>query len=140
MPVRPEVVILLADVDIADKLFEVGGLPDKPIGEFIRESKHRDGRVVTEAEAVLIGSATPEEFEATARLALAEADYAQDLAAANQRFVAILQSAWDRLPEGSTADDALALLPPAERAEAEELAGRLFPDGYLYLGGGGPAV
>jgi hypothetical protein len=72
---RPEVVTLLADIDFLTRIGERGCIPtDKPISEFIRESRHDDGRAITEAEAELICSAGPEDLRAVIRLLDAEQD------------------------------------------------------------------
>lgn len=140
MTALPEVVTLLADVDFLTKISKIGGLPNKPIGEFIRESKHLDGRPISEAEAELIGSATPEDLRAVQRYLDTNAELARDRERDVDRFVAIVEPAFDKLPPDSVMDDALASLPPADRAEALELADRLFPDGYVYPHGGGPRL
>jgi hypothetical protein len=131
---RAEVVVLLADTDGLARISRTG----RPLPA--REWRHLDGRLVTDAEAGLIDSATAEDMRAVIRLIDAQTELRQAQQRDRERFAALVVPRFGELPPGSVLDDVLAILPPGERAEAEELAATLFPDGYLYPRGGGPEL
>ena len=110
MTARPEIVAVLTSLDLEHS--DLVG----------RRLFHLDGRPFTPDETELFFDATAEDLEAAAIVSKAVADQAQ----ARRRD-------WERLTElcsphitrGGRLIDALPLMPPADRAEAEEIMARL---------------
>jgi hypothetical protein len=124
--IRAQVVALFADV--APETDD----PDDWVRVPIREWKHLDGRTVTEAEAELIGSATVDEVGAAGRFLVAEAEFASSQAADMERLIEIMSPYWASRLDW-TVDEVADLLAPDLRAEFDEIAGRLYPDGMIVL-------
>ena len=112
---NPEIVAVLLDVD------DLTAWPD---------IHHRDGTPCTPREVELAGRGTLAELDACADLARAETGMAAQRMTDHDRFSELVFSVhgW------ATVGEALGMLPPAERAEAEQIAARLWPDGRIYPG------
>ena len=117
---NPKIVALLADCD------NLLAYPDLT---------RRNAQPFTPAEVKLIGQAGIAELDAKTRLMAAGVEFAETKARDSSRLVEILSTApaWQH---GATTGDMLSQLGPVLRDEAEQITGRLFPDGYISFGPG----
>ncbi|MBZ3906772.1 hypothetical protein [Streptomyces griseiscabiei] len=106
--VRPEVVVLITDVD-----FDRRDDPTRPY--------HRDGRPFTAAERALLVSCTPAERAAAKAQMRLEADWQRELDAMQDAFVELLMKYFAKLPKDSVVSDAVAIMTDEDHAEYERL-------------------
>ena len=125
--IRPEVVKLLASVDIT-ALDE-----HKPLPEAFRELRHHDGRQVTPGEAKQIASSTLAESAHAVTLSRAVAEAHSARADDMRRFSELARPYWGDDQPDTTIGDALAAMTAAERAEADTILARLNGDSLDYL-------
>lgn len=97
----------------------------------VQDWRHLDGRLVTDAEAEMIQRTPIRDFETAVDLIGAEADMYRQRSDDAQRFLELLRPY--RRSDRTLVEDVLPLLPPEQRAEAEELWDRIAPGGYLHL-------
>lgn len=116
--IRPEVVALLADLNLA-------GHPDN--------WSHTDGRPLTPAERDLVLSATFAELEALLDYTKRAMDHAEEQAAAITRIGEITAPHFAGLPAGSRMADVMPLLTDAELVEIDGLMELVAPDGYVFI-------
>jgi hypothetical protein len=99
----------------------------------VQDWRHRDGRLVTDAEADTIRKTPLRDFRAALDLFDAELDMLRRQVEDGRRFAELMRP----YPDTMLVKDILPLLPPEQRAEAEELWDRIAPGGYLILCGDG---
>ena len=111
--IRPQVVGLLLVLDMP--------ACNWPAGHPVR----MDGTPFSAAEAELVAGATWPELRAARDLMQSEAEAAQEKATDYGRLADLMRPYLDRLGPGATLQDAMAVMPPAERTEVAELVERL---------------
>lgn len=115
---------MTADPEIVAMLISIADLMTYP------HLTHHDGTPAAPREVELVGQAGLAEVEAASRILAAEADFYRTQDADMARFTGLV----DSVPDWATVGEALRMLSPADRAEAEQIMDRLFPDGYFYPG------
>ncbi|MFB7636513.1 hypothetical protein ACFC0M_36995 [Streptomyces sp. NPDC056149] len=110
LPVRPEVVVLLTDVDLSRA--------DDPSRLF-----HRDGRPFTAAEHYLLTTLTPEEIAAAKAQTFLEYEWTREINEMKAALANLLMKYSTRLPKGSLVGDAVAIMTDEDYAEYEHLVG-----------------
>lgn len=111
---RPEVVALLADVDMDRSTHP-------------REWTHRDGRALTRDDLTLIGSATDAELAAFAVEVAAARTAEDDVLDLVEELLALVEPVLATLPEGALLADVVPLLNPEQLATYDRLVKALTP-------------
>jgi hypothetical protein len=97
----------------------------------VQDWRHLDGRLVTDTEARMIRATPLRDFWTAHHILQAQTDVYRQRAEDGQRFLELL-GPYMRSDQ-TLVQDVLPLLPPEQRAEAEELWDRIAPGGYLHL-------
>lgn len=118
--VRPEIVNLLTDLTL-----------DKTTNKFV----HHNGQPFTTDEINLVGQASRRELDAARELILLQIEFHQSQATTMTRFTQLVEPYFAQLAPGTTLDQAMAAMPPAERAEAQRLMDQVAPDGTFVIHG-----
>jgi hypothetical protein len=92
----------------------------------VQDWRHRDGRLITDDEADRIRDTPVGDFNAAVGLIHAETELRLDQAKVQQRLVELMEPNVLTAPE-ATISEILPLLPPADRAETEEILARFRP-------------
>lgn len=121
MTARPEIVQVLMDIRL-----------NPETGKFTRG----DGSPLTAEETDLVGQATRAELDAASALLETMVDLHTTQAQLMRQFSNLVEPYFAKLPEGTLLDEALAIMPAGERAEAERLMDQVAPGGFVIRGGG----
>lgn len=101
----------------------------------VQDWRHRDGRLVTDAEADMIRNTPLRDFKTALDLFRAEVDMVGRQVEDGKRLNELLGP--DRDSDEVLVKDVIQRMPPEQRAEAEELWDRIAPGGILILRGDG---
>lgn len=128
MTVRPAAVALLADIDMSDP-----EIIDAAMRSFPVTVRRINGTALTDDEVALMRSSNRAEWEAACRHGETITEFHQAKSRDLQRIVQLTTPYFAGLPDDATTGQVLPLMPAADRAEVQEILGRIAPDGLVYL-------
>ncbi len=115
----------MTETDRVTLLVDVLGSLHTDMALPVQDWRHRDGQLVTDAEAETIGKTPVGDFKTAMALLESETDIYRDRAEISGRLLELLGPYMLTAPNAPIVE-ILPLLPPADRAEAEAIMDRIF--------------